>query len=362
MARKDQRLVIAAEALDSDIWLLDTPGGTIDLRTGKTRPGLPDDHLTKITAVGQGGECPKFMAFLDRAMGGDVEMIAFLQRLFGYALTGSTREDVIAFLHGPGRNGKGVFLHTVASLLGEYAKTTRIETFLESQFDRHPTDEADMAGARLVTSDEIPPGRRWDEAKLKRFSGGEPIKARFMRQDMFEYQPQMLLTFSANNKPRLQTVDEAIRARMLLIPFSVVIPKGERDPTLKEQLRAEWGGILAWLVQGCLEWQRGGLRPPAAVLAATEEYLTSEDTLTTWLDERCVLAPGKWAERGGLFASWTSWAMSARESVGTAKQFYEAMRGKHFEDVGREGKRGFAGVQLKPIVYPNPPGQPPFPR
>jgi putative DNA primase/helicase len=131
---------------------------------------------------------------------------------------------------------------------------------------------------------------------------------------------------------------------------TVRIPAAERDATLPERLKAEWPGILAWLVQGCLEWQRNGLQPPLAVQAATAEYIDGEDVLATWLEERCDRATDAWASRDDLFGSWSIWANSAREVVGTQKQFYQLMRSHEFEEGdGPKGSRGFKGVKVKPV-------------
>jgi putative DNA primase/helicase len=357
MARTDRRIVTTGDIWDADPWLLNTPGGILDLRTGEMRPATPDEHMTKLTAVAPGGDCPTWRAFLQRAMAGDADLIAFIQRVLGYALTGDTREHALFFMYGKGGNGKGVLLNTVAGIMGNYQKTAPVDTFIDSPNERHPTDLAGLRGARLVTASETEKGRRWAEAKIKMLTGGDPIAARFMRQDFFEFVPQFKLVIAGNHKPSLRSVDAAMRRRMHMIPFTVNIPESERDTALPEKLKAEWGGILAWLVEGCLAWQRSGLQPPAAVRAATEEYLTSEDVLGSWLDERCDVAAGHWAPRDALFESWSGWANHAREFVGTAKQFYEAMRQHEFEEGKREGVRGFRGVQLKPA-----PPMPPFPR
>jgi putative DNA primase/helicase len=355
MARTDRRIVTTGDIWDADPWLLNTPGGVVDLQTGQISPAAPGFHMTKITAVAPGGDCPTFKAFLHKSLGGDVELIAFVQRMLGYALTGDTREHALFFLYGAGRNGKGVLLNTVAGILGDYSKTAAAETFIDSPHERHPTDIADLRGARLVIASETEKGKRWAESKIKALTGGDVIKARFMRQDFFQYVPQFKLVIAGNHKPSLRTVDEAIRGRMNLIPFTVVIPPGERDTALPKKLKAEWGGILAWLIEGCLAWQRGGLQAPTAVRAATDEYLASEDVLQSWIDERCELGVDKWASRQELFQSWTRWAEQAREVVGTQKQFLETMRLHQFEEGKRVGNRGFRGIQLRQVQMPMPP-------
>ena len=234
------------------------PDAIMDLKTGRHRASSPGDYCTKQTTVSAGGECPLWDAFLKRVTNDDAELAAFLQRICGYCLTGSTKEHALFFLHGTGANGKSVFIDTVAGILGDYHRTAPIETFTASPTDRHPTDIASLRGARLVTAVETEEGRRWDESKIKALTGGDMIAARFMRQDFFEYRPQFKLVIAGNHKPGLRSVDEAIRRRFHLIPFNVTIPEGERDLELAEKLRAEWPGILAWMIEGCLDWQRQG--------------------------------------------------------------------------------------------------------
>jgi putative DNA primase/helicase len=173
---------------------------------------------------------------------------------------GLTREHALFFGYGTGANGKSVLLSTIAGTLGEYHRTAPIETFTASNADRHPTDLAGLRAARLVTATETEEGRRWAESRIKKLTGGDKVAARFMRQDFFEYRPAFKLIIAGNHKPSLRSVDEAIRRRFHLIPFSITIPPEERDPDLAEKLKDERPAILAWLIEGCLEWQTVGLK------------------------------------------------------------------------------------------------------
>jgi putative DNA primase/helicase len=213
------------------------------------------------------------MKFLSDVTAGDRELQAFLQRMAGYCLTGTTTEQVLFFLWGTGANGTGTFLNTLRGIWGDYAAVAPMDTFVVTRSESHPTDVAGLRGARLVIAQENQSGHQWDEAKIKALTGGDPMSARFMRQDFFTYTPQFKLAISGNHKPSLHSVDEAIRRRMRLPPFNVKIPERDRDPDLPEKLRAEWQGILRWALDGCLEWQRTGLAPPAVVLEATNDYL-----------------------------------------------------------------------------------------
>ena len=348
LARSDRRLAATIDQWDADPWQLNTPTGVVDLTTGQSRPHIPEDYVTKITGVGPQGDCPRFRTFLERITGGDAELVAYIQRVLGYGLTGLTREHALFFGYGTGANGKSVLLSTVAGILGEYHKTAPIETFTASNGDRHPTDLASLRGARLVTATETEEGRRWAESRIKQLTGGDTVAARFMRQDFFEYRPAFKLIIAGNHKPSLRSVDEAIRRRFHLIPFAVTIPPEERDSELAEKLKDEWPGILAWLVEGCLDWQTEGLRPPKAVLEATEAYLSAEDSLAAWLEERCERRTAEWASSASLFVSWSAWATAAGENPGNSKRFAQALESRGFTPNRKMHGRGFDGLRLLP--------------
>jgi putative DNA primase/helicase len=346
LAKADRRLAATSEQWDIDPWLLNTPGGVIDLRTGETRPHRPADYMTKITTVAKGGSCPVFDRFIHQITGGDIELGRYLQRLFGYGLTGITREHVLAFLYGTGANGKSVLLGTIAGILGDYHTTAPIETFTASHGERHPTDLAGLMGARLVTASETEEGRRWAESKIKTLTGGDRVKARFMRQDYFEFLPEFKLAIAGNHKPGLRSVDEAIRRRFHLIPFEVTIPPEDRDPELMEKLKAEWPGILGWMFEGCLEWQRIGLAPPEAVRAATAEYLNSEDAVAAWITDCCERRSTAFEATADLYSSFTAWCDRSGEFAGARKHFREKLLAQRFIEKNTGLARGFIGIHI----------------
>jgi putative DNA primase/helicase len=253
LAASDRRHSATVEQWDTDPWLLNTPTGTIDLRNGVIREHRREDFLTKITAVSPNHGCNLWLYFLDRITAGNSELQAFLQRMVGYCLTGSTREHALFFLYGTGANGKSVLLSTISELLGDYAKTAPTSCFTACANQQHPTELAGLRGARFVTVAETEDGAHWAESKIKTFTGGDKIAARFMRGDYFEFRPEAKLVIAGNHKPSLRSVDEAIRRRLCLVPLCVTIPEAERDPRLSEKLRSEFSGILAWAVQGCLD-------------------------------------------------------------------------------------------------------------
>jgi putative DNA primase/helicase len=331
-----------------DIWLLNTPAGTVDLHSGELRPHRREDFCTKMTAVAPGGECPIWLAFLKRVTGDNAELEAFLQRFIGYSLTGATHEHQLVFAHGVGGNGKGTFLNTVTGIMCDYAATAPMETFTATGTERHPADLAMLRAARLVAAQETEEGRRWAESRVKAVTGGDPITARFMRQDFFTFVPQFKLFVAGNHKPGLRGVDEAMRRRMNLVPFGVVISANERDPQLADKLKTEWRGILQWMIAGCLEWQRLGLQSPAIVRVATDEYLAGEDAIGTWLEECCKTGSGYYTTTGELFKSWTAWAATAGEFVGSQKRFAQALLDRGFAPrrQGGTGRRGFDDITV----------------
>jgi putative DNA primase/helicase len=305
--------------------------------------------LTKITGIAPDASCPTpvWDGFLARVTDNQPELSAYLKRVAGYSLTGSTQEHALFFLYGLGANGKTTFLNAITACAGDYHRTAPIETFTASQLDRHPTDLAGLRGARLVTAIETEEGRRWAESRIKSLTGGDKIPARFMRQDFFEYTPQFKLIIAGNHKPGLRSVDEAIRRRFNLIPFTVTIPVEERDETMPEKLKAELPGIMQWMIDGCMDWQeRGGLAPPEVVTQATAAYLEAEDALAAWIEEAGQRDPNAWEKSGDLFASWTAWATKAGEYVGAMKRFLGVLETKGFTYERRKDGRGYRGLRL----------------
>lgn len=322
MAQRDPVHAARQSDWDSDPWVLGCPNDTIDLKSGKSRAPRPADRITRQTTVAPSStqSCPLWLSFLAEATGGDDEMIGFLRRWCGYSLTGTTREHALIFLYGPGGNGKSVFLNTIAGILGDYAATASMQTFTASKHDQHPTDLAMLRGARLVSASETEEGRAWAESRIKNMTGGDPITARFMRKDFFTYQPQFKLTIVGNHKPVLHNVDDAARRRFNIVPFTV--KPAQPDHQLEEKLRAEWPGILRWMIDGCLEWQADGLKRPQSVVAATADYFNEQDFIGQWLEDECIVEPDndhRWETSADLFKAWKDYAQAAGEVPGTQK-------------------------------------------
>jgi putative DNA primase/helicase len=355
-AQTDRAFAVTSDSWDVDPFLLATPDGTVDLRAGTLRAADPTDRISKLTAVApaRAADCPRWLAFLHESTGDDAAMVRFLQTWLGYCLTGDTREHQLVFLYGPGRNGKTVFLKTINGLLGDYATVASMDCFTASKSERHPTDLAMLRGARLVTAAETEEGKHWAESRIKQLTGGDPISARFMRQDFFTYTPTFKLTIIGNHTPNLHNVDEAERRRINIVPF-ILKPKNP-DKALVEKLAAEWPGILRWMIEGCLQWQKDGLVPARAVTAATEEYFANQDLFGQWLEEKCDAEPGnnfKTATSAALFKSWSEFSKAAGEEAGSRKGFANLLKSRGFilERVGHGGTRGWSGLRLKPQDY-----------
>ena len=350
LARADRRHAATTDEWDADPWLLNTPGGVVDLKMGRTRANDRADRMTKITTATPRGECPQWRAFLNDVTGGDQNLQDYLQRMVGYALTGSTREHALFFLYGTGANGKSVFVNTLADILGDYATNAPMDTFMETRTDRHPTDMAGLHGARFVAAIETEQGRRWAESKVKNLTGGDKIAARFMRQDFFEFFPQFKLFVAGNHKTAIRNIDEAMKRRLHLIPFTITVPPEKRDKHLQQKLLAERDGILAWALEGCLAWQRlGRLDPPQQVLDATDEYFEEEDAIGEFLDEDCQQSAVAREAISAIYQRWRERAERRGEYVGTSRWLTQQLINRGFARTRLHGgAKALSGLSLKP--------------
>lgn len=350
-AQSDPAFAVTADRWDRDHWLLGTPGGTVELKTGTLRPARPADGITKLTAITPAAtaDCPIWLTFLSQATGDDADLVRFLRQWCGYSLTGLTREHALVFVYGPGGNGKSVFLNVAMSILSAYAKAAAMDTFTASKGDKHPTDMAMLRGARLVTASETEEGHAWAEARIKALTGGDPVTARFMHKNFFTFTPSFKLTIVGNHQPELRNVDDAARRRFNIVPFTrkPAVP----DRHLEDKLKAEWPGILRWMIDGCLDWQEHGLVRPASVVSATADYFAEQDLFRQWLADECEIEAGndfKWETTAELFTSWSIYARAAGEPAGSTKSFAPAMRRNGVRQRRGNKVRGWEGIRLKP--------------
>lgn len=350
LAQSNPKSAVSHEAFDNDLMRLGTPSGTVDLETGILRPARREDMITKHTLVAPAkeGTVPElWLQFLDRVFDGDQELIGFMKRLAGYALTGKTTEHKLFFLHGGGANGKSVFLNTLMDLYGDYARRAPSEALLAAKGERHSTDIAGLHGARLVVGSELPKGRSWNEAIIKDLTGGDRMTARFMRQDNFDFDPQLSLMIAGNTKPSFGAVDEAIKRRVVLIPFEVTIPAAERDPELAAKLRAEGPAILRWAIDGAQEWALFGLGVPDSVKAASDDYMAGEDVIGQFLEDVAVIEPGAFISNNDLFGAYTGWCIFEDIEPMGKTNFLKAIEERGYKTKRTNKDRGKQGLRLK---------------
>ncbi len=338
LSRSEPGVPVLPADLDRDPWALNVLNGTLDLRTGTLRPHRRDDMLTRLAPVAYDPTalCPTWEAFLDTIMGGNLRLVEYLRRVVGYALTGSVAEQVMWVLFGEGANGKSTFLNAIMGILGDlYAMQAVPELVMARQSEAHPTERADLFGRRVVACVETEQGRRLAESLVKQLTGGERVRARRMREDFWEFDPSHKLFLVTNHKPTIRGADKGIWRRMKLVPFTVTIPDAMKDPALPEKLKAEWPGILAWAVRGCLEWQRGGLAHPPEVENATAAYREEMDTVGAFLGECCSAGPDEFRVRKTtLYAAYSGWSAKSGDAAIGRNDF-----NRRLGEMGYESKR-----------------------
>jgi P4 family phage/plasmid primase-like protien len=342
-------LAVSLDKLDFDFMLLNTPNGTVDLRTGKMREAERGDYITKLAGASPSASKPaRWIKFLDEITDGDKELQSYLQRLAGYCLTGLATEQEVYFLYGSGANGKSVFVNALMEAMGEYAATAPSEVLMMTHNPQHSTSIAALRGARLVAVSEVEDGSRWAESKLKELSGGTFVKARFMRQDEFTFKPQLKLVISGNHKPRLRNVDESMTRRLRLLPFTKRIPENKRDTKLQQKLSAELDGILQWAIDGCLAWQRDGMQTPAVVRDASKEYFQMQDALGLWLEERTTAGKQYKEASSELYGNYKRWCEANGEYVLAQREFSQKLMARGFiaAKIGGSGIMHFRGLML----------------
>ncbi len=357
-ARSDRCLAVTSDVWNTDDFLLGTPGGTVDLKTGEFREGNPDDLISKSAAVSPipldefdpTVHCPTWLHFLGEALAGDADAIRYFQQWAGYCLTGSTSEQQFLFVYGPGGSGKSTAINTIADILLGYAANVETATLTAQRHARHTTELARLHGVRLARASETEQGQAWAESRIKSLTGEDTVTARFMRRDDFEFRPKFKLTIVGNYQPRLHNVDEAMKRRMTVLPFEHIPAK--KDEGLPSKLKREWRGILSWMILGCLDWQKHGLVRPKVAKDATENYFGSQDTFSQWLSECCELGDQFACPGAELWESWQRYA--AKEGVDAGSRnisFPESLKRRGFHAVknsrGVRG-RGYCGLQLIP--------------
>lgn len=329
--------------------VLNTPGGVIDLRSGGISPHDPMTYLTKMTAVeySENADCPRWLAFLDDIFRGDKDLIRYVQKAVGYSLTGSTTEQCAFFLYGTGRNGKSTFIDIIRDIFGDYAANIQPETIMvrSNQSTAINSDIARLKGARLVTSVEPNEGVRINEGLLKQLTGDDTVTARKLYGDEFEFKPEFKLWMATNHKPVIRGTDMGIWRRIHMIPFTVQIPEEKIDRRLKYKLSAELTGIFRWAVEGCLLWQKEGLKMPRAVLEEVREYRREMDVISAFVEDKCTVGKGLSVQSSALYAAYLRWADSGNEYKMSNTKFGLEIA-KRFEKVKGRKYNYYSGLTL----------------
>lgn len=329
--------------------VLNTPGGVIDLRSGGISPHDPMTYLTKMTAVeySENADCPRWLAFLDDIFRKDKDLIRYVQKAVGYSLTGSTTEQCAFFLYGTGRNGKSTFIDIIRDIFGDYAANIQPETIMvrSNQSTAINSDIARLKGARLVTSVEPNEGVRINEGLLKQLTGDDTVTARKLYGDEFEFKPEFKLWMATNHKPVIRGTDTGIWRRIHMIPFTVQIPEEKIDRRLKYKLSAELTGIFRWAVEGCLLWQKEGLKMPRAVLEEVREYRREMDVISAFVEDKCTVGKGLSVQSSALYAAYLRWADSGNEYKMSNTKFGLEIA-KRFEKVKGRKYNYYSGLTL----------------
>lgn len=360
MAATDPAITITPAELDCHPLELNTPAGIIDLATGELRPSDPARMHTKTTAVAPdpAADPTVWQEFLTQTFP-DPAVREYTQRLIGHSLLGEIRAHVLPFAHGSGGNGKGVFLETIRYVLGEYAGVAPAGFLMESKFAEHATELADLQGRRFVICSEVNQHDRFDEAKVKQLTGGDTVKARFMRQDYFEFEPTHSLWLMGNDKPAVASGGNAFWRRLRLIPFTQEVPEEKRVDGLQGILSKQHGpAVLWWAIQGAAAYLRDGLgTEPAEVRAATQDYAESVDTVSRFIQDRCVLHPSATALVPQLRAAYEKWCDENGERPLKARSLTAHLT-RHGVKAGAEGpriggQRAYGGIGLKAEDHPD---------
>lgn len=344
------------DEFDTELNTVNTPSGYVDLSNGELHETTYKDMFTKITAAEYSptAEAPRWQEFLQQIFQADETLIKFVQKLFGYTLTGTMSEQNFIILHGKGgntngANGKSVFVETLREILNSYAVTINPEILLVNKFGG--TDSTTMSelslmkGARMIATSETESDVRLSEALIKRMTGGEAITAKKLYAEPFTFMPTGTIWMSTNNKPIVRGTDHGIWRRLIFIPFLAQIPENQKDIHLKDKLMREKSGILNWAVDGALMWQREGLKPPAIVQAENNEYREEMDTVGQFLSEVADFGGSYRSSFTDIAETWDTWEKI--HGSGMSKNKLNRELGNRYSRFRTKGERGFIGFKIK---------------
>ena len=345
LTRSSEGIVTPVLEWDKLLMVLNTPSDAFDLETGRvvSREGL---LFTQVTGIAPSKmPTPVWDKFILEVFDNDLEMVEFMQRLGGYALTGSIAEQKLFFLHGCGANGKSVFLDVLRNVSGKYSHNLPSEALMTMRNEGHPTLFASLHGKRLAISSEIEDSAHWAESRIKSMTGDETMTARFMQKDFFTFRVTHKHLIAGNFKPRLKGDDFAMARRMVLVPFMQTFEGTRRDNNLPDKLKAEYPGILSWFIEGARKWASGGLAIPESVVSASQNYMNENNDLDLWIADCCSKTPAASARSTDLYSSFSQWKERNGERAASAKSFSQRLE-RMFEKKRTNRGQEFQGLQV----------------
>lgn len=349
LAEAEASIPILPDHMDVDPWLFNCANGTIELRSGRLKPHDRLDYLTKMSPVpfDPAATCPLWLGTLDLFFASNFDLIEYFQKICGYAMCGVVTEQIMPIAYGKGANGKSTMLNTIMDVFGrDYAMKAPPDMLMAKLTDSHPTDRADLFRKRLVVAIETEAGRDLNETMTKELTGSDKIRARRMREDFWEFDPTHTLLLATNHKPQIRGSDDGIWRRLKLIPFQVSRKGKAADKDMPNKLKAEFPGILAWCVEGCLKWQRDGLDEPGEVAKASAEYRSQQDVIGGFLDAETIQNVQLRVKAGDLFARYQEWCRVSNEPAMSMMKFGFAIEERDIVKT-RSGGIWYQGIALK---------------
>ena len=343
-------VIVKHGEFDKEDMLLNTESGYVDLSSGELHDHDIDKKFSHQTVAeySDNVDAPLWKKFLNQIFNNDEELIHYVQKAIGYSFTGSVDEQCLFILNGRGRNGKSVFSNVVSDVAGNYAKQMNVQTIVakKNQSGSANSDIARLEGARIVTSSELNEGDRFDESLVKQLTGGDKILARFLYGSEFEYKPKFKIWMATNHLPIIRGTDDGIWRRIKIIPFNIQIPKEKVDKKLEYKLKAEYTGILNWIVQGAIMWQQEGLEDPEAVTKVIETYRAEMDPLDAFLEECCTTGQNYSIKAREMYDAYHEWAKESEEYKMSLNKFGREMSKKLLRVKRRDGWY-YVGLKLK---------------
>ena len=349
LAISEPNMAATITELDDNSNLLGVDNGVVNLKTGQLLVNDPSMRITRFCSASynSGATCDRWLTFLKEVFNADLDTIDTIQRALGYTLTGEITEEVMFICFGFGSNGKSVFNNVVATIYGDYSRMapSTILTVRRSDDASPRNDLAALAGSRYVSVNELQAGDKLDEQIVKQLAGREPISARFLHKEFFEYIPTFKTWLRTNHKPIITGDDDGIWRRLVLIPFNRKFKDHEKDPYLQETLLTERDGILMWMIEGAMKWRKDGLKLSPKILAEHNTYRTESDLLGEFIADKCKLNPNSKVEQSFLFHQWQFWCSANGVRYNSKASFTRRLNERGFLETKSNGNRYYSGIE-----------------